>query len=108
MNDNRGEFEYILQGIRAISALAPRAAWYGFGSYFSDSKTFSDIDVLAVCDSVEDAVFVRALASTLTEQWPLHLLLMSEHEAAETNFVSTQQCIVLAIPLTSTAHGLAI
>jgi predicted nucleotidyltransferase len=108
VHDNRGEFGYILQGIQAISALGPRATWYGFGSYFSDSKTFSDIDILAVCASVEDAVFVRALASTLTEQWPLHLLLMSEHEAAETNFVITQQCIVLAIPLASTAYGLAI
>jgi len=68
-------------------------AWYGFGSFFTESDSFSDIDLLAVCATVEQVSSIRAEMATVCNDWPVHLLIMTESEATETNFIQSQQCI---------------
>jgi hypothetical protein len=70
-------------------------AWYGFGSFFRESHSFSDIDLLAVCADVEGASAIRQEMATVCNEWPIHLLIMTEAEAEETNFIQSQQCIPL-------------
>jgi len=70
-------------------------AWYGFGSFFTGSDSFSDIDLLAVCSTVEETSAIRTKLAALCSEWPVHLLIMTESEAAETNFVKSQLCIPL-------------
>jgi hypothetical protein len=72
-----------------------RTAWYGFGSFFRESHLFSDIDLLAVCADVEGASAIRQELETLCNEWPIHLLIMTESEAEETNFIQSQRCIPL-------------
>jgi len=31
--------------------------------------------------------------ATVCDNWPVHLLIMTESEATETNFIQSQQCI---------------
>lgn len=68
-------------------------AWFGFGSFFTENASFSDIDLLAVCATVEQASSIRTEMATVFDDWPVHLLIMTESEAAETNFIQSQQCI---------------
>jgi hypothetical protein len=70
-------------------------AWYGFGSFFRESRSFSDIDLLAVCADVERASAIRQEMATVCNEWPIHLLIMTEAEAEETSFIQSQQCIPL-------------
>jgi predicted nucleotidyltransferase len=70
--------------------------WYGFGSYFRGHEAFSDIDLLAVCSTAEDAGVLRSRMRELCERWPVHLVIMTEHEAAETDFILSEGCIPLA------------
>jgi hypothetical protein len=77
---------------RALSEVFPRVAWYGFGSYFRGQPAFQDVDVLVVCHTTEEAIFIRAHAANLCAQWPLHLVIMTEDEAAETRIVATENC----------------
>jgi hypothetical protein len=69
--------------------------WFGFGSYFKGREAFSDIDLLAVCATAEHADMIRSQMRELCEQWPVHLVIMTEYEAAETNFIVSEGCIPL-------------
>lgn len=73
----------------------PRTRWYGFGSFFSGEDAFSDIDVLAVCSDVGEAGQVRSVLARLASTWPIHLIVMTEAEAVETDFVHRQACRLL-------------
>jgi hypothetical protein len=41
----------VVDEAKRISRSVPSAKWYGFGSFFSGSSTFEDIDILVVCTS---------------------------------------------------------
>jgi hypothetical protein len=85
----------IIGEARGLSLVLPRIAWYGFGSYFRGESAFQDIDVVAVCHTAEEAIFIRAHAATLCARWPLHLVIMTQDEAAETRFVANEDCAPL-------------
>lgn len=85
----------ILQAAKGLAADLPRAMWNGFGSYFNEGEAFADVDVLVVCGTDEEAMRVRSRTSALYARWPIHLLIMTEDEAKETNFVRSQGCIRL-------------
>ena len=80
-------------GISNLSKVS--VAWYGFGSFFTGSGSFSDIDLLAVCSTVEETSDIRTKMALLCSEWPVHLLIMTESEAAETNFIKSELCIPL-------------
>ncbi len=95
MSDNPA-YQDILVAIHADNP--SHTAWYGFGSFFRESNSFSDIDVLAVCADVERASAIRQEMATVCNDWPVHLLIMTESEVEETNFIQSQQCILLLKP----------
>ena len=73
----------------------PSINWYGFGSYFKGQLVFGDIDILVVCRSPQEATKIRTQTAKLCERWPLHLLIMTEDEALETNFIAAENCKLL-------------
>lgn len=85
----------IVQETRRIACHLPETMWYGFGSFFNGQTTFNDIDVLVVCPTTTDAILVRRIMTEICARWPLHLLVMTEDEEAETNFVASQRCVLL-------------
>jgi hypothetical protein len=84
----------IVYEARRLAPLAHKATWYGFGSYFQ-GKSFSDIDVLIVCLTTEDAIVMRAATVELCMRWPIHLMIMTEDEQSETDFVGSERCVEL-------------
>ena len=74
---------------------SPGTRWYGFGSFFRGQPVFCDIDLLVVCREQEDAVLVRKLTAECCARWPIHLIVMTESEEAETDFVATAQALDL-------------
>jgi predicted nucleotidyltransferase len=85
----------ILEEAKQLARRFPKAAWYGFGSYFKGQDSFGDIDVLVVCATTTDTIFVRAETESICARWPLHLMIMTEDEQAETGFVASESCIML-------------
>lgn len=81
----------IVAEARIISLIVPHARWYGFGSFFK-SHIFSDIDILIVCYSSSEAISIRKLTKNICSDWPLHLLVMTEKEEVETEFIDSQGC----------------
>jgi hypothetical protein len=85
----------ILEEVRVLAHRLPLTRWYGFGSYFETEAPFGDIDVLAVCPTTDDAVVVRTATQHICARWPLHLVIMTEDEEKETNFVVSEQCVAM-------------
>lgn len=85
----------ILGEAERLARQLPEAGWYGFGSYFKGQGSFSDIDVLVVCPSTTDTIFVRVETKRICARWPLHLVIMTEDEQRETGFVASEGCIML-------------
>lgn len=92
---NDPAYQDILDAIDTSNLSKASIAWYGFGSFFKGSDSFSDIDLLAVCATVQETSAIRTKMAALCSEWPVHLLIMTESEAAETNFVNSQRCIPL-------------
>ena len=85
----------ILQDAQRLARDLPKTVWYGFGSYFNGQKSFGDIDILVVSPTTVDAVLVRAKMEEICVRWPIHLVIMTEDEQGETNFVASERCVVL-------------
>lgn len=82
----------IVEEARALSAELPRVSWYGFGSCFHGEPPYADIDILVVCQTVTEAISIRAKSREICARWPVHLLIMTKDEEAETGFVAAQSC----------------
>lgn len=85
----------LLATLAEVQKDLPTTRWYGFGSFFSGEGAFSDIDVLAVCSDAREAKQVRGVLARLASTWPIHLIVMTEAEALETDFVYRQACRLL-------------
>ena len=94
MNSDEALVDILLEAKR-ITANLPRTVWYGFGSYFRRQDAFGDIDVLVVCSTPADAIVLRKNMNEICMRWPLHLLIMTEDEERETDFVASQECVLL-------------
>lgn len=97
VDEDEPVYDDIIAAVRTIARMAPPAQWYGFGSYFNGHQLFSDIDLLAVCQSASDSNAIRAQLNLLCGRWPVHLLIMTAEEVAETNFIVSQRCVPLEI-----------
>src|SRR6202035_3003962 len=85
----------ILQHAKEIACNLPGLLWYGFGSYFRGQNSFGDIDILVVCPTTADAIVIRTKTADLCGRWPLHLVIMTETEQNETDFVVSEVCVIL-------------
>src|SRR5205085_10216248 len=87
----------LLRDAQELGADLPRVAWYGFGSYFRGQQLFGDIDILVVCPTTADALLIRAKTEEICLRWPIHLVIMTEREQSETNFVILEGCVMLHV-----------
>lgn len=76
-----------------ISTSLPAVEWYLFGSFAANHAASSDIDVLAVHPRSVDSRLVRAESACLCTDLPVHLLIMTDDEERELNFVASQRCV---------------
>lgn len=90
-----GLLQCLTRAMELAAESASHARWYGFGSFFSDGKCFSDVDLLVVCASPEEGLLIHELCRELWSEWPVDLLILTEAEEAETSFVEKQGCIRL-------------
>lgn len=88
----------VLAMILRSPLLKSTAEWYGFGSFFNDAEIFSDIDILAVCDTLDAAIKIRRESNMFCSLWPIHLLIMTRQECAETDFIVSERCKPLLPP----------
>lgn len=86
----------ILNTLAGLQEKLPNTKWYGFGSFFQGQRSFNDIDLLAVCCDAHEVLSVRRTLDELTSTWPIHLIIMTDSEEAETEFISRQRCQLLS------------
>lgn len=85
----------IVSAIAGLRVEFPTTQWYGFGSFFNGRHSFSDIDVLAVCANETELLGLRQAIEHVAMDWPIHLIVMTKIEEAETDFVVRQGCRLL-------------
>ncbi|MGX6999516.1 hypothetical protein [Caballeronia sp. KNU42] len=85
----------ILNTLAGLQEELPNTKWYGFGSFFRGPSSFNDIDLLAVCSDANEVLFVRSSLWDLSVEWPIHLIVMTDSEEAETEFILRQGCQIL-------------
>jgi hypothetical protein len=95
--DARHPVNEILEMILHEPLLRNTADWYGFGSFFRSDEVFSDIDVLAICDTLDAAAHIRRESTIFCSLWPIHLLVMTRGECSETDFIVSEECKPLLI-----------
>lgn len=66
--------------------------WYLFGSILTSKDVAEDIDVLVVYPDGTDAESVRKLLSDFLLSAPIDLMLMSQSEEMQTDFIRSQAC----------------
>jgi|ERR1035437_6996358 hypothetical protein len=96
-HDARYPINEVIELILRSPLLKSAADWYGFGSFFSDAEVFSDIDLLVVCDTLDAAITIRRESNMICSLWPIHVLIMTRAECAETDFIVSEQCKPLLI-----------
>ena len=85
----------ILNTLAGLQKKLPNTKWYGFGSFFHGRSSFNDIDLLAVCSDANEVFSVRNSVYELSLAWPIHLIVMTDREEAETEFIFRQGCRLL-------------
>lgn len=85
----------ILNTLAGLQEKLPNTKWYGFGSFFQGQSSFNDIDLLAVCCDAREVLSVRRALYELSAAWPIHLIIMTDSEEAETEFIFRQGCQLL-------------
>jgi len=96
-HDARYPLNEVLAMIIRDPILKCSAHWYGFGSFFDGAEVFSDVDLLAVCDTLNAAVRIRRESVIFCSLWPIHLLVMTREECSETDFIRSEACRPLLI-----------
>jgi hypothetical protein len=95
--DARHPVTEILEMILHDPLLKSTGDWYGFGSFFRGAEVFSDIDLLAICDTLASAAQIRRESTIFCSLWPVHLLIMTREECSETDFIASEECKPLVI-----------
>lgn len=79
--------------MQRIRLQVPNSKWFLFGSVTSTRRPVGDVDFLVVCKNAADCVTIRSELDTICAQFPVHLLIMSESEESEVNFIKDQRAI---------------
>jgi predicted nucleotidyltransferase len=91
-----------------MAGLVPRSRWHLFGSITRDKRPVGDIDLLVVCENSEnsaDCARVRSALATVCAEFPIHLLLMTQAEEAEVNFIEGEGALEIPYPPITFAMG---
>lgn len=75
-----------------LAKLVGNLQWYLFGSSLTGVKRPQDIDILVVYPEEEDTERLKKLLANFLLSAPVDLILMSQAEEQQTNFVQSQNC----------------
>jgi predicted nucleotidyltransferase len=96
------ELKRITQDLRCVakelSRDFPKTRWYLFGSLLRQKSMPSDIDLLIVYQSDHEARGLRIRLGTMCGHLPIDLLLLTEDEESELDFISGQSAIMCIFP----------
>jgi len=79
-----------------LAPQVPGARWFLFGSTVRGKDLPNDVDVLVVYQKDKERLILRNGLALLLEKLPLHLVLMREDEAAETQFIENQRALCIS------------
>lgn len=73
----------------------PNATWYLFGSALVDPQGAKDVDVVVIVSSDQHGRKIRENLSVECRLLPVHLLILTEDEERELDFINAQHCVQL-------------
>lgn len=79
--------------VSRIATSLPTVEWYLFGSIVASEGASSDIDILVVHPTAMDSRIVRAEATALCADFPVHLFVVNDDEQRELDVVASQRCV---------------
>jgi predicted nucleotidyltransferase len=85
--------EYLRVEVATVSREIPNTTCFLFGSAAINALAASDVDVLILCSGDEEAITVRQKLAGTCLHFPLHLLVVTQEEERELNFIATQSCL---------------
>ena len=83
----------LVDEMRRIKGRVQPSRWFLFGSITKAKKPPGDIDLLIVCETTAHCALVRAELASICERFPIHLLLMTLSEEAETEFIQSERAV---------------
>ncbi len=89
---NSEMIELLRAEVATVGREVPNTTWFLFGSAAVDAPAASDVDVLVLCSGDEEAITVRHKLAGACLHFPLHLLVVTQEEERELNFIATQSC----------------
>jgi predicted nucleotidyltransferase len=84
--------ERLRSEVVSIGQEVPNTTWFLFGSAALGAPAPSDVDVLVLCSGDEEAMAVRYRLADACLRFPLHLLVLTQEEERELDFIETQSC----------------
>jgi hypothetical protein len=78
--------------IASVGQDVPATIWFLFGSAAVATTMPLDVDVLVLCPGDEEAIAVRRRIADLCLRFPIHLLVVTQQEERELDFIATQSC----------------
>ena len=89
----------ILNAIKAVMAECEckgcEVEWFLFGS-FLDNNAASDVDLLAIASEGECMEVIRTSVEEFLLEFPIELIIMSQAEEAELNFIAATEARCIA------------
>jgi hypothetical protein len=79
--------------MQRIRAQIPNSRWFSFGSITTSKRPVGDLDLLVVCETDADCATVRNELVSICVRFPIHLLLMTQREETEVNFIRHEQAV---------------
>lgn len=83
----------LYEEMQRVKARLPTSRWFFFGSITTAKGPVADIDLLVVCKTNDDCSTVRNELGSICSRFPLHLLLMTQTEEAEVEFIQGQGAV---------------
>jgi len=75
-----------------------RSRWFIFGSAIKSNVTSKDLDILVIYERPQDAALIRLQIEATCKAFPIHLLLMTDAEENETNFIESVGAVEISNP----------
>jgi hypothetical protein len=79
--------------MQRISVQVLSSKWFLFGSVTTTKRPVGDVDLLIVCRAASDCVTVRMELAAICARFPIHLLIMTQNEEEEVNFIKDKRAI---------------
>lgn len=81
--------------MQRIRGIAPNSRWFFFGSITTTKCPVGDFDLLVICKTTADCIAVRTELAPICARFPIHLMLMTQSEEEEINFIQGSRAIEL-------------